>query len=69
MNDFLEFLAERKYFYYRYFRNASAWSSREAYERVQKDARYDEVINIINHLPLEEEKIVNKRFEELRDNG
>jgi hypothetical protein len=68
MNEFLEFLAERKYYYYHYFRigKPQAYTSMDCYERIQKDARYDEVLNIINYLPIEQQKIVDKRFDELK---
>jgi hypothetical protein len=68
MNDFLEFLAERRYMYYHYFAigKPQAYTSMDCFDRIQKDARYDEVINLINYLPIEQQKIVNKRFDELR---
>lgn len=68
MDDFLELLAERKYYYYHYFFIAKpqAYTSMDCYERIQKDARYDEVLNLIKHLPIEQQKIVENRFEELK---
>jgi hypothetical protein len=67
MNDFLEFLANRKYSYYHYFWvvNPQAFTRMDCYERIIKDARYEEVVNIINHLPVEQQTIVNERFNEL----
>ena len=66
LEDFLNHLAERKYMHYHHLFIAKpvAYTSDEMHRRIQQLAEYKEVIHIIEHLPLEHKRVVDKGFEE-----
>lgn len=66
MDDFLEFLADRKYSFYRYLykNNKQAYTKQECIDRVSNLERYEELVNLINMLPVHEKRTVDKLFEE-----
>lgn len=70
MNDFLDFLAEKKWRYYHFMhkRKPQAYTSEDCYERIKIKAKYDEIMEVISGLPFEQEKKVQERFEELTEN-
>jgi hypothetical protein len=67
MEDFLLFLAEKKFRYYRllYKLKPQAYTNDECYERIEAKAKYEEVMEIINGLPFKEEMKVKEHFEKL----
>ena len=69
MDDFLEFLAQRKYSLYHVLNIAvpQAYTNQECYSRIVAKTRYLEVLDIIQHLPLEQQKIVDSRFNEMKN--
>ncbi|MBL5767994.1 hypothetical protein [Heyndrickxia sporothermodurans] len=66
MNDFLRYLADRKYGYYYglYKLHPHALTEGECVDRMQRIARYKELINLIDNLPLEHKRVVDKLFDE-----
>lgn len=68
MDSFLEFLAQRKYSLYHVLNIAvpQAYTNQECYARIVSKTRYLEVLDIIQQLPLEQQKVVESRFEEMK---
>lgn len=68
MDDFLNFLAERKYSLYHALNIAvpQAYTNQECYARIVSKTRYLEVLDIIQQLPLEQQKTVDERFNEMK---
>jgi hypothetical protein len=68
MDTFLERLAERKYGLYHalYIAIPQANTSDECYDRIVRKAKYIEILDLINWLPLNEQRIVEKRFNEMK---
>ncbi|MGE7305832.1 hypothetical protein AAXE64_27160 [Priestia megaterium] len=68
LEDFLSHLAERKYMHYHnlFVAKPVAYTSDEMHKRIQRLAEYQEVINIIEHLPLEHKRFVDKEYEDRR---
>lgn len=66
MDDFLKYLADRKYGYYYglYKLQPHAYTEGECIDRLQRYERYKELINLIDNLPLEQKRTVDKFFEE-----
>ncbi|MGM7720634.1 hypothetical protein [Metabacillus sp. Hm71] len=66
MNDFLQYLADRKYGYYYglYKIQPHAYTEGECVDRLQRLSRYKELINLIDNLPIEHKKVVDGLFEE-----
>ena len=66
LKDFLEYLAYGKYrLYYRLYKHKShAYTESDCIERLNELARYKELINVIENLPLEHKRAVDELFEE-----
>lgn len=69
MNEFLEELASRKWRYYHFLhkRKPQAYTTDDCIERIKINTKYQEVLEIIDDLPLKEQAIVKQRFEELTE--
>lgn len=69
MDDFLNMLAERRYGYYHslHIAKPQAYSEFDCTQRLRTITKQDELLTIIDHLPLEQQKIVDARFNELKD--
>lgn len=68
MNDFLDFLAERKYGYYHslHIAKPQAYSKMDCQKRLETIIKYEELLVIIDWLSLEQQRIVDRRFDELQ---
>jgi hypothetical protein len=66
MDDFLSYLADSKfsYFFRLYKIKLHAYIEDECIQRLQQLARYKEIVNIIDNLPLKHRQVVDKLFEE-----
>lgn len=69
MNSFLQELADRKYRYYRYLYivKPQAYTQEDCYERIKKQSKYQEVIDVIDYLPLDQKIFVDDRFNEMKE--
>lgn len=69
MDDFLTYLAERKYslYHYLFFAKPQAYSIEDCQKRIEINTKYQEVMNVITHLPLKEQLVVENRFKELKE--
>jgi hypothetical protein len=70
MNEFLMELARRKYqhYHYLYVFKPQAYTNQDCVDRIVAKTRYQEVMEIIEMLPVKQEKFVDERFEELKNN-
>jgi hypothetical protein len=69
LNEFLMELSRRKYqhYHYLYIFKPQAYTSQDCVDRIVVKTRYQEVIEIIELLPVEQERKVDERFEELKN--
>ena len=67
--NFLTYLADRKYLLYKklYITNEIAITSKQCSSRIEDLSAYEELCNVINALPYNEEKYVRGKFEEIRE--
>lgn len=70
MQEFLEYLADRKYgYYFGLFKvKPHAYTEDECHDRLERLARYKELINLIDCLPVKHKVVVDEIFEEKRLN-
>jgi hypothetical protein len=68
MEDFLNYLAERKYNLYHYLHIAKpqAYTNDECFDRIERKSQYLQILDVINYLPVEQQIIVRERFDELK---
>jgi hypothetical protein len=69
MDEFLTELAKQKYKYYHhlYVFKPQAYTNEECLDRVLTKTRFQEVMEIIDMLPVEQERIVDELFEEMKN--
>lgn len=69
MNDFLTYLAERKFslYHYLYFAKPQAYTNEECQNRIEKNIKYSEVMTTISYLPIEQQKVVDKWYDQLKE--
>lgn len=62
-------LANQKYKHYHhlYVFKPQAYTNQDCVDRIVAKTRFQEVIEIIEMLPIEQERIVDERFEELKN--
>ena len=69
MVDFANYLGERKHNFYHflYRKMPQAYTTEQCLKRIEIETKYRELTDIIDRLPLEQKKIADDRFEELKE--
>ena len=67
MDYFLDYLAERRYYYYNLLNSTSVTTGRECFSRIQDIAKYEQLMDTISNLPIEYETSVEARFKQLKE--